>query len=94
MTKTPFLPNNSRPSTTGQGLTATQLKFLTTPKTMQQIADELFKGDYWAANHFQNRFINNAVLQINKDATIQVIDWFKIDHPDGLIMPEFKHLLK
>ncbi len=70
-----FLPDNSRPSYTGQGLTKKQLSYLKRPKNMEQIAQHLFNGDYWAANHFQNKFIGNSVLQINENSTIQVIEW-------------------
>jgi hypothetical protein len=72
-----FLPNNSRPSYTGQGLTEKQKAFFSTPKTMKQIAEILFKGDYWAANNFQNKYLSGAVLKINEDATIELIDWSK-----------------
>lgn len=42
---------------------------------MKDIAETLFNGDYWAANHFQNKFIGDAVLEILPDATIQLINW-------------------
>jgi hypothetical protein len=85
--ETIFLHNNVRPSYTGQGLNKTSINFLTKPKTMAKIADTLFKGDMWAANHWQTRFIGNGTLKINENATIQIIDW---DRPIELI--DFKKI--
>jgi len=67
----------SIPSRTGQGLTTRQISFFKQPRNMQEIAQDLFKGDYWAANNFQNQFLSNNVLTINEDATIELIDWSK-----------------
>jgi hypothetical protein len=55
------------PGHTGMGLTKEQISFLKEPKGMQEIATKLFGGDYWAANHFQNKFIGNNVLTINEN---------------------------
>jgi len=78
MKKTPHLPNNSRPSYTGQGLTDKQKRFFKQPKSMSEIID-FFGGDQWEANNFQNRFLVNAVLQIDEQAQISLIDWDAID---------------
>lgn len=47
-----------------ENLTKTQAKFLKKGRTMKEIATKLFKNDYWAANRFQNTFINNKVLEV------------------------------
>lgn len=53
-------------------LTAKQKKFFSKPRTMAEIWKDLFNGDQWAANHFQNKFIGNGTLQINRNQTIEL----------------------
>jgi len=43
-------------------MTATQSRFFNKPRTMGEIMNDLFKGDEWAANHFQNDMLNSKQL--------------------------------
>jgi len=70
-----FLANNTRPSHTGQGLTTKQMEFFKTPKSMEETAKELFNGDYWEANRFQNKFIGEGVLTLNQNGTIELLEY-------------------
>jgi len=70
-----YLPNNIRPMHTGQGLTKKQLKYFKIPRGMYEIAQDLFNGDFWEANHFQNKFIGNGVLKIGNGTKISLIEY-------------------
>jgi hypothetical protein len=45
-------------------MTQTQKRFFNTPRTMEEIMNNLFKGDAFAANNFQNENINNGSLKM------------------------------
>ena len=70
-----YLPNNCRPSKTGQGLTKKQFEYLKQPRGMYSIARELFNGDQWAANAFQSKFYNDGVLFFNENGTFELIEY-------------------
>lgn len=59
---------------TGMGLTKKQIQFFHKPRTMEEIALDLFNGDYWEANHFQNKFIGNDVLHLTEKPVIMTTD--------------------
>lgn len=48
-------------------MTTTQSRFFNKPRTMKEIMNDLFKGDQWAANSFQNDMLNSKQLVINSD---------------------------
>lgn len=37
--------------------------YFNTPRLMDNIATELFAGDFWDAHHFQNQMINAKILK-------------------------------
>lgn len=43
-------------------MNTTQTRFFRKPRTIKEIQDELFYGDVWAANTFQNEEINAGNL--------------------------------
>lgn len=52
-------------------LTPKQKKFFKQPKQMIEIMNDLFDGDAWAANEFQNYALNNNLL-ILKDSRFEL----------------------
>jgi hypothetical protein len=44
-------------------MTPTQKRFFSKPRTMAEILNDLFKGDEWAANAFQNENLSNGTLE-------------------------------
>jgi hypothetical protein len=44
-------------------MTTTQTRFFSKPRTMEEIMNDLFNGDSWAANDFQNKEINAGNLE-------------------------------
>lgn len=51
-------------------MTRAQQRFFKQPRTMQEII-ALFKGDEWAANHFQNDMLNSKQLVLSKNMTFE-----------------------
>lgn len=49
---------------TNKKLTSKQAAYFKKPRAMDEITIDLFKGDAWAANEFQNHFLNNNTLKI------------------------------
>lgn len=45
-------------------MTRKQLSFFNKPRTMVEIMNDLFNGDMWAANSFQNEEMTNGNLEI------------------------------
>ena len=52
-------------------LTPKQNKFFSKPRTMAEIMNDLFKGDAWAANAFQNEQIAAGTLEVFTDTADQ-----------------------
>lgn len=46
-------------------LTPKQKKFFSTPKSMQSVMNDLFDGDAFSANNFQNYALNNNLIKWN-----------------------------